>query len=92
MRALAILAAALLAVASSPRPATGGESPVPIVQLALADHLVTIASSAEGPRFTVRDRDFALLASAVTLEELSAREPALGRLLESALARESGLS
>jgi hypothetical protein len=81
MRAATALAVALAAGATR-----ADETSAPIGHLAFRDHTVTLSASAAGPRFTLRDREGSLLESELTLEELIAREPEVGHLVESAVA------
>jgi len=48
-----------------------------IVKLAFRDHIVTISSSPEGIRYSVRDSSGALLSANLTEQELSAAHPKL---------------
>lgn len=89
VRGSGILAVASFAAIFSAAAVRADEALVAIGQLALRDHTVIIGSSGAGLRYTVRDRDGAILEWAVTLEELIARQPEIGRLVESAVARQS---
>jgi len=57
-----------------------------IVELAFRDHRVTISSSPEGLRYTVRDRSGALLSENLTEQELLAAHPKLHSQIRSSYA------
>ena len=57
-----------------------------IVELAFRDHRVTISSSPEGLRYTVRDRSGALLGENLTEQELLAAHPKLHSQIRSSYA------
>ncbi len=57
-----------------------------IVKLAFRDHTVTISSSPEGLRYTVRDRSGTLLGENLTEQELLAAHPKLHSQIRSSYA------
>jgi len=57
-----------------------------IVKLAFRDHTVTISSSPEGLRYTVRDRSGTLLGENLTEQELFAAHPKLHSQIRSSYA------
>jgi hypothetical protein len=71
---------------------SGGEtaSGAVIGHLQSRNHKVTLhasAASVEGPRFTVRAKDGRVLATELSLDELSARHPELFNLYQDSVAR-----
>src|SRR5437868_1906011 len=56
-------------------------------KLETRDSVITYYSTIGGARFTVRGRDGSLVAANVTFDELRARRPDLGELVETSVAR-----
>jgi len=81
------LATLLLAAPSTTpaNPAEEGEAPS-IVHLAFRDHIVSIAASPDGPRYSVRAKSGALLGEDLSEQQLLAAHPELHTLIRGAVA------
>jgi len=78
---------ALVVVCSiSPHAAIADDNGPVIVHLAFRDHIVTISSSPEGPRYSVRTRSGRLLGESLTEQQLLAEHPQLHRRIRSGYA------
>ena len=56
-----------------------------IVHLVSCDHVVTVTAGPDGPLYSAKAKDGALVASGLTLEQLRERHPALYRRLHPAM-------
>ena len=93
MRYLAIVAFAvlLLAITSSAQADSADDEALSIVHLAFRDHIVTIASSPQGPRYSVRTTSGTILGENLTDDQLLAAHPKLHSHIRSSYANdESG--
>jgi hypothetical protein len=93
MRYLAIVsfAALPLAITISAQADSADDDVLSIVQLAFRDHIVTIASSPQGPRYSVRTASGKVLSENLTEDQLLAAHPKLHSHIRSSYASdESG--
>jgi hypothetical protein len=65
------------------------DSALPIVKLAFRDHIVTISSTAQGLRYSVRTSSGALLSENLTEQELLAAHPQLHSHIRSGYANDA---
>ena len=72
-----------------PGAALADDDTLSIVKLAFRDQIVTISSSAEGLRYTVRDSSGALLGEDLTEQELLAAHPKLHSQIQSGYASDA---
>ena len=93
MRYLGIVSSTvlLLAISLSTQAALADDEALSIVHLAFRDHVVTITSSPQGPRYSVRTSSGTLLGENLTEEQLVAAHPKLHSHIHSSYASdESG--
>ena len=93
MRYFTIVAfpALLLAITISAQADSADDDVLSIVQLAFRDHIVTIASSPQGPLFSVRTTSGKILSEKLTEDQLLAAHPKLHSHIRSSYASdESG--
>ena len=83
---IASFAALSLAISLSTQPALADDEAPSIVHLAFRDHIVTIDSSAQGPRYSVRTTTGTLLSEDLTDEQLLAAHPKLHAYIRSSYA------
>ena len=88
MRQLGIvsLMALLLAISLSTHAALADDEALSIVHLAFRDHIVTITSSPQGPRYSVRTTSGTLLGENLTDAQLLAAHPKLHSHIRSSYA------
>ncbi|HEX2568681.1 MAG TPA: hypothetical protein VH877_03910 [Polyangia bacterium] len=88
-RFLVALAAVGLSGCGAPLVESGGETAngAVIGHLQSRNHKLTLHASADGARFTVRANDGHVIASDLSLDELSAQHPELFRLYQDSVAR-----
>jgi hypothetical protein len=90
MKTLAALAGLLVGGCGSVPVAHRAEAPAAgavVGHLQARDRRVTIRSTTDGPRFTVRANDGAVLADGITAAELQAQQPELFRAVETGVAQ-----
>ena len=91
MRRLGIVSLTALLLVFSPYAAPADDEAFSIVNLAFRDHIVTIRSSPEGPRYSVRNSSGTLLSENLADEQLLAAHPKLHSYIRSSYASdESG--
>ena len=85
------LAALLLAISAFTQAGSADDEALSIVHLAFRDHVVTITSSPQGPRYSVRTTSGTLLSEDLTDDQLLAEHPKLHSHIRSSVASdESG--
>jgi len=84
-------AALLLAILAFTQAGSADDEALSIVHLAFRDHVVTITSSPQGPRYSVRTTSGTLLSEGLTEDQLLAAHPKLHSHIRSSVASdESG--
>jgi hypothetical protein len=85
------LAALLMAIPAFTQPGSANDEALSIVHLAFRDHIVTITSSPQGPRYSVRTTSGTVLSEDLTEDRLLAAHPRLHSHIRSSIASdESG--
>jgi hypothetical protein len=83
---IASFATLTLAISLATQPALADDETLSIVHLAFRDQIVTIHSSAQGPRYSVRTTSGTLLGESLTDEQLLAAHPKLHSYIHSSYA------